>query len=53
MFFCINIGECMSNKEYEEERKERDKENKKSSIIVFTTVILSLFTAILYIVING
>ena len=43
----------MSNKEYEKEKKERYKADKKSSIIVYSTVIISLFVSIVYIVING
>ena len=43
----------MNNQEYKEERQARDKADKKSSIIVVATVILSLFSGIAYIVING
>ena len=42
----------MDNKEYEEEKKQRDKADLKSSIIVVGTVILSLFGGIVYIVMN-
>lgn len=43
----------MSNQEYEAAKKERDKKDKKASIIVFSTMLFSLLVGIIYIVING
>ena len=42
----------MSNEEYERMKKKREEKDKKSSIIVFTAMLLSLTFGIVYIIVN-
>ena len=43
----------MSHKEYDKEKAEREKKARKSSIIIFSTMLLSLLVSIIYIIVNG
>lgn len=43
----------MPNKEHEIAEKKREKEDKKTSNIVFATMVLSLVACIIYIAVNG
>ena len=43
----------MPNKEYEIEKKERERKDKKASIIIFSTMVICLVACLTYIVMNG
>ena len=42
----------MDNKEYEIAKKERERKDKKTSIIVFSLMAISLFSGLIYLVVN-
>ena len=42
----------MPNEEYEKEKKERDKNDKKRSMIMFPLLFLTIFSGLIYIVLN-
>lgn len=50
--FYNKFGENMSDKEYEEAKKEREIKDKKVSIIVFSLMAVSLLIGLVYIVVN-
>ena len=42
----------MPNKEYEKEKEERDRKDKKRTMIIFPLLFLTIFSGLVYIVMN-